>query len=112
MSLKIIKKIWKVFQPKDYIRFKMTGEIATEVTDASASGIYDVKNRRWAKELIRRVGLSGDNFPDCYESGEIAGYVTMKCAELTGLKEGIPVLYGCGDQMAQSIGNGVYQEEN
>ena len=104
------KKIWKVFQPKDYIRFKMTGEIATEVTDASASGIYDVKNRRWAKELIRRVGLSGDNFPDCYESGEIAGYVTMKCAELTGLKEGIPVLYGCGDQMAQSIGNGVYQE--
>ena len=72
----------------------MTGEIATEVTDASASGIYDVKNRRWAKELIRRVGLSGDNFPDCYESGEIAGYVTMKCAELTGLKEGIPVLYG------------------
>ena len=43
MSLKIIKKIWKVFQPKDYIRFKMTGEIATEVTDASASGIYDVK---------------------------------------------------------------------
>ena len=41
---------------------------------------------------------------------KLPGYVTMKCAELTGLKEGIPVLYGCGDQMAQSIGNGVYQE--
>ncbi|MFR4145092.1 MAG: FGGY family carbohydrate kinase [Mediterraneibacter gnavus] len=110
MSLKIIKKFGKYFNLRTISDSKMTGEIVTEVTDASASGIYDVKNRRWAKELIRRVGLSGDNFPDCYESGEIAGYVTMKCAELTGLKEGIPVLYGCGDQMAQSIGNGVYQE--
>lgn len=104
------QKICKVFQPKDYIRFRLTGKMGTDVTDASATGIYDVGKREWAWDIIQRFGLDRSMFPECHESGETAGYVTAECARLTGLREGIPVIYGCGDQMAQSIGNGVYKE--
>lgn len=104
------KRICKMFQPKDYIRFRITGKMGTDVTDASATGIYDVGKRDWAWNIIKRFDLDDSIFPDCHESGETAGYVTGECARLTGLREGIPVIYGCGDQMAQSIGNGVYKE--
>lgn len=104
------ERIYKIFQPKDYMRYRITGEIGTDVTDASATGIYDVNRREWSWELIRRFELRETIFPGCYESEEIAGYVTKECAAQTGLREGIPVVYGCGDQMAQSIGNGVYNE--
>jgi xylulokinase len=103
-------KIHTIFQPKDYIRFRMTGEIGTDVTDASATGIYDVGKRDWAWDIIQKFKLNSSIFPKSHESIEIAGYVSADCAAATGLKEGIPVIYGCGDQMAQSIGNGVYKE--
>lgn len=99
-----------VFQPKDYIRYRMTGSIGTDVTDASATGLYSIERRDWAWTFIDRFRLDRSLFPESHESTEIAGYVSRECAEQTGLREGIPVIYGCGDQMAQSIGNGVYGE--
>ena len=103
-------KIHKIFQPKDYIRYKMTGIAGTDVTDASATGVFDISRREWAWDIIGEFKVEKSIFPECYESGECAGSISRECARATGLKEGIPVVYGCGDQMAQSLGNGVYRE--
>lgn len=104
------KKINKIMQPKDYIRFKLTGEIGTEVTDASASLLFNVGKRDWAYDVIDKLKLPYGIFPKCHESTEIAGCISKQCEIDTSLKSGIPVVYGAGDQQAQSIGNGAIQE--
>ncbi|MFA9465883.1 MAG: xylulokinase [Velocimicrobium sp.] len=104
------KKIHKIMQPKDYIRFKMTGKIGTEVTDASASLLFDVGKRTWAYHIHDKFGFSKDIFPKCFESIDIAGKVTQECEKETGLRSGIPIVYGAGDQQSQSIGNGSIKE--
>lgn len=106
----IFKNIDKILSPKDYIRLKLTGELACEVTDASAMTLFDLPDRNWYFDLIEKLDISGDIFPDCHESIDIAGYVTEKASEETGLKKGIPVIFGSGDQSALLVGNGVYQE--
>ncbi|MBS6194102.1 MAG: xylulokinase [Clostridiales bacterium] len=104
------QKTYKVFQPKDYLRFRLTGEMGTEFSDASASLMMDVGKREWAKESLERLGISGELLPKLGESVQVAGYVTEKGAKETGLKKGIPVVFGAGDQQAQSIGNGAVRE--
>lgn len=101
------EKIYKVMLPKDYIRFRMCGQMGTDMSDASATGVFDTANRQWAWELIRRIGLEKSFFVSCYESTEIAGTVSKVCAEETGLPEGIPIAYGGGDTMVQALGNGM-----
>lgn len=101
------KRLKKVLLPKDFIRFKLTGEYATEVSDASGTALFDVKNRAWSIDIIKAMELSPDLFPKCYESPEITGYVNKKAAEETGLKEGTPVVGGGGDQAAQAVGMGI-----
>lgn len=101
------KRLKKVLLPKDFVRFKLTGEYATEVSDASGTALFDVKNRSWSLEMINAMGLSIDLFPKSYESPEITGYVSKKSAEETGLKEGTPVVGGGGDQAAQAVGMGI-----
>lgn len=101
------KKINKVLLPKDYIRFRMTGENGTDVTDASATLAFDTKNRVWSKELILKLGLNPDIYPIVKNPSDIAGEVTLKAAEETGLHKGTLVVYGGGDQPMQSIGNGI-----
>lgn len=101
------KKVRKVLLPKDFIRFKLTGEYATEVSDASGTALFDVKNRKWSKEMIEAMELSIDLLPKSYESPEITGYVIKEVAEETGLKEGTPVVGGGGDQAAQAVGMGI-----
>lgn len=101
------ERIHRVMLPKDYIRYRMCGEYGTEMSDASSSAAFDTANRRWAWELLDRLGLERDIFPPCHESGEIAGRVTAECAKETGLKEGIRIAYGGGDTLMQAIGNGI-----
>lgn len=93
--------------PKDYIRYKMTGEIGAEVVDASSTTLFATGERDWAWEVIDRFHLPPQMFPKVHESADIAGTVTAQCEAQTGLPAGIPVIYGSGDQPAQSIGNGV-----
>ena len=106
----VLLKAGAVLMPKDYIRFRMTGNLASDVTDASATALFDTAKRDWAFGIIKKFGLPEKIFPVCKESMEVAGTVTRQCHEECGLKEGIPVVYGSGDQMAQSIGNGVFRE--
>ena len=79
-------------------------------SDASSTTCFDVRARGWSEEFICRTGLDRDFFPDCHESTEIAGEVSPECERQTGLRAGIPVIFGGGDQQCQCIGNGAYQE--
>ncbi|WP_276949732.1 xylulokinase [Acetatifactor muris] len=99
-----------VMQPKDYIRYKLTGLFGSEVTDASATLLFDVVKRNWAWQVMDLCGFPYEIFPECHESGEIQGNVSRDCAAVTGLPVSARVIYGMGDQQAQSIGNGVFGE--
>lgn len=103
-------RIYKVMQPKDYIRYKMTGLFGAEATDASASLMFDIVKRDWAWELLGLCGLPEEIFPKCSESGAVQGRISRECAAQTGLSESVQVIFGLGDQQAQSIGNGVFKE--
>ncbi len=104
-------KIWDrtkhVLLPKDYIRLYMTGEYATEVSDASGTLLLDVVNRRWSDQLLSRLEIDKALLPRLHESPEITGTLTAEAAECMGLVEGIPVVGGGGDQAAGAVGNGI-----
>ena len=93
--------------PKDYVRFRLTGEFATDVSDASGTLLFDVTHRRWSKELIEAVNIDPKVLPRAFESPEVTGQLTAETALLTGLKAGTPVVGGGGDQAASAVGNGI-----
>jgi xylulokinase len=103
----VFKKVKHVLLPKDYIRLCLTGEYATEVSDASGTLLFDVRNRRWHTELIKKLGLPAEWFPKCYESTEVTGHITQEAARLTGLMVGVPVVGGGGDQACGAVGSGI-----
>lgn len=96
-----------ILNPKDYIRLLMTGEKATEVTDASGTGLFDVVNRKWSDKLIERIGLDRQLLPDALESAEISGRVSAVGEETFGIPKGTPVIGGGGDAVIQTLGSGV-----
>ncbi|MDF1493803.1 xylulokinase [Caproiciproducens sp. CPB-2] len=100
-------KTVRAINPKDYIRLKLTGEIKTDVSDASGTGFFCVRERGWAVSLIRKVGLDPDLFPEAVESTAVSGYVTKEAAELTGLPEGTPIGGGGGDAVISTTGLGL-----
>jgi xylulokinase len=93
--------------PKDYIRFQLTGEFATEVSDASGTAVFDVVRRRWSLDMMDGLGLDCDILPSVHESSNVSGVVSARAAELTGLAAGTPVVGGGGDQAASAVGNGI-----
>lgn len=103
----IYEKIRKILLPKDYIRFKLTGEFATEVSDASGMQFMDIPKRCWSDEVLTKLEVDKSLLGKMYESQEITGTITKEAASLTGLKEGTPVVGGAGDQAAGAIGNGI-----
>lgn len=109
---KVYEQIHRVLLPKDYIRYRICGELGTDYSDASATLMFDVKNWSWAWDIADRFGLDRNLFPECHESCEIAGYVTPQCAQETGLPQGIPVVYGGGDSIMQQLGNAVADESS
>jgi len=102
-------KIRKVLLPKDYLRFELTGEYVSDVSDASGTGVFDVVNRKWAFPLADKLGVDRSLWPAICESSDISGRVTAKAAALTGLAEGTPVAGGAGDQAASAAGNGIVE---
>ncbi len=102
-------RVKKVLLPKDYIRYELTGDYATDVSDASGTGLFDVVNRRWAFELADKVGVSRDVLPGVVESAAVTGKIHPRAAAATGLKAGTPVVGGGGDQAASAVGNGIVE---
>jgi xylulokinase len=97
----------RVVLPKDYIRFRLTGSIATDDSDASGTLLFDVRNRRWSEELTRRFGLEPALLPPVLSATDIAGEVSEEAARETGLAQGIPVAVGGSDQSMAAIALGV-----
>jgi len=107
----LFEQIAQVIFPKDYIKFKLTGEISLDVTDASGSYLFDVANRKWSDEMFELCGLPRDIVSDnVLESQDVAGYLRKDIAEELGLTPNIPVVGGAGDQPACGLGSGVYKE--
>ena len=104
------ERVRKMLLPKDYVRFKLTGEFASEVSDASGTAVFDVVNRRWSYEMMDSLGLDRSILPKCFESSEVTGQITSEVAKLTGLAPGTPVVGGGGDQASSAVGNGIVEE--
>ncbi len=100
-------RVRKVLLPKDYIRFRLTGEYATEVSDASGTSLFNVTKRDWADEMLELIGIPRAWMPKVYESPEVSGRISSTAASVTGLVEGTPVVGGGGDQAAGAVGNGI-----
>jgi xylulokinase len=103
------QRVRRVLLPKDYVRFRLTGEYATDVSDASGTSMFDVVRRKWSTDLVSAAGLDASILPTAYESPEVTGKVSKEAAELTGLTPGIPVVAGGGDQASSAVGNGVVE---
>lgn len=99
-----------ILLPKDYIRFILTGEYATEVSDASGMQLLDVPNRCWSNEILSTLEIDKSLLGKVYESCEVTGTLTKKMAELTGLNEGTIVVGGAGDNAAAAVGTGVVED--
>jgi xylulokinase len=96
-----------VLLPKDYIRYKLTGEFATDVSDASGMLMLDVKERTWSREMLDILQINEEVLPKVYESWEVTGKLTKEVAEYTGLTEETVVVGGAGDQAAGAVGTGI-----
>ncbi len=106
------QRVRSVMLPKDYVRFRLTGERAIDVADASGTLLLDVAKRCWSEEIIRKAEIDASMLPQLYESQEICGRVTANGAEATGLKPGTPVVAGAGDQAAGATGMGIVAPGN
>ena len=108
----IYERIDKILFPKDYLAFRMTGEMAAEVGDASLSFLLDVPNRKWSWDIFDMLDIPRTFVPDrLLESTEIVGELRRDVAREWGLEAGIPVIIGSGDQIANGIGTGIIRED-
>ncbi len=101
------EKCKQVLLPKDYIRLRLTGEYASEVSDASGTLLLNVKERKWHTELMSKLGIDSALMPRVVESQEITGKLSPAAAKELGLEPGVPVVGGGGDQAAGAVGTGV-----
>ena len=100
-------RVRQILLPKDYIRYRLSGTYATEVSDASGTLLLDVANRRWSKDLLGKLDLDSSLLPGCFESPEVSSTVSELGSSATGLKVGTPIVGGGGDQPAGAVGNGI-----
>jgi xylulokinase len=96
-----------ILNPKDYIRYLLTGDCLSEVSDASGTGLYDVRNNCWSLPLLDKIGLDPALFPAVVESTAIAGRISASASAATGLPAGIPVAGGGGDAVISTTGLGL-----
>jgi xylulokinase len=105
----LFARVRKVLLPKDYVRFRLTGAYASDVSDASGTALFDVVRRRWSYEMADQAGLDRGILPGVVESSEVSGTVSAAAAATTGLAAGTPVVGGAGDQAASAVGNGIVE---
>lgn len=104
------EKCRHILLPKDYIRYMLTGEFATEVSDASGMQLLDIPNRCWSDEVLEKLGIDKSLLAKVYESPEITGEITKQVADITGLAQGTIVVGGAGDNAAAAVGTGVVSD--
>jgi xylulokinase len=102
----IFKRIATVLLPKDYVRFLLTGSMVSDMSDAAGTLWLDVEKRDWSESLLRATGLTRAHMPNLVEGSAVSAYLNESAAQLLGLKSGIPVAGGAGDNAASAIGLG------
>ncbi|MEZ5946265.1 MAG: xylulokinase [Hyphomonas sp.] len=105
----VFAKVEKVLLPKDYVRLRMTGELASDMSDSSGTLWMDVENRRWSSRLLDATGLEEKHMPLLYEGHEATGVLRAEAAEAWGMSR-VPVVAGGGDNAAGAVGVGVTDE--
>jgi xylulokinase len=103
----LLERASALLMPKDYIRLMLTGELGSDPSDASATGLFDIRIGAWADEPIARLKLPRSIFPRITHSSDVFGTLTQRAAKLLGIKAGVPIVTGCADQPAQAVGNGL-----
>lgn len=106
----IFSKIRHIMLPKDYVNFRLSGNYATDVSDASGMLLLNVKNRTWSKEVLDYVGITEDMLPKLHESYEVTGVVSDAVKEELGLSGEILIAAGAGDQAAGAVGTGTVEQ--
>lgn len=96
--------------PKDFVRLRLSGVVATDVTDAAGTLLYDVRERTWAFDLVARLGLNPEHFPQVLEPAAISGYVTPEASTTTAIPAGTPVVAGAADMACTVLGAGSIEE--
>jgi len=102
----VYRRARHVLLPKDYIRYRLTGEYAMDKADGSGTALFDLKKRNWSPVVLEGLGIDPAWMPPTFEGPEFTGRVTQEGATATGLKAGTPVAAGGGDQAAQAVGVG------
>lgn len=105
----LYERIRYVMLPKDYLKYRLTGRVVTDYSDAAGSLAFNNEKLEWAFEMIERLGLDRNMFPPCESSAYIVGHVTGKASGETGLGQSVMVVNGGSDQCMQSIGNGIIE---
>jgi len=101
------KKVKHVLLPKDYIRYRLTGELFTEVSDAAGTLLFDVIKKRWSTDLLKKLEINRDFLPPVLNSFDLAGKITKSIADRTGLHSGNPVVAGGADNACGAVGSGI-----
>jgi xylulokinase len=101
------QRVAHIMLPKDFVRFRLTGERAIDMADASGTLLLDVAKRKWSPEVQSKTGIREKMLPSLWESPQVCGRISASGAEATALKPGTPVVAGAGDQAAGAVGMGV-----
>jgi xylulokinase len=102
----IYNKTYKMLNAKDYINYKLTGNMATDYSDASGTNAFDLNTYKWSDKIVEISGIDGEMLPDTRESTFVLGTVTTEASKDTGLLEGTPVVVGGGDGVCAGVGVG------
>jgi xylulokinase len=103
-------RVSHVLLPKDYVRMRLTGEFATDASDASGTLLLDLRRRAWSDEILAALAIPGEWLPTVHEGPDRTGAVIGPAAAATGLPAGLPVAAGGGDNAASAVGNGIVRE--
>lgn len=106
----VLKDTVKILLPKDYIRYRLTGKMATDYTDATGTLFLDIVSRKWSKQVVEAVGINPRILPELLDSSSVAGEITRQAAKETDLTPGIPVIAGGGDQAMGAVGCGLIHD--
>jgi xylulokinase len=102
----IYAQVAHILLPKDYIRYRLSGEFATDMSDASGTSLLDIRRRHWSVEMLEALEIPAHWLPPCHEGPQVTGEISPVAAEETGLRAGTPIVGGGGDQAAQAVGVG------
>lgn len=106
----LFERIDKLMLPKDYLVYRMTGMFCTDVSDASGTLLFDVRNRVWSRFMVDLVGIDVQQLPSVHESWEVVGELSASAAMDCGLPQGVRVSIGAGDNAASAVGMGCVRE--